>query len=830
MEDKNDQFPPNKCGLNYSHLPCLVFNFGSQQVLFCCEAAPILNSKATGSPPSPPPPYKCRDIWTGSSPRGRPRRAKWGPSPSPLAHTHPLARRTICCLHPSQTRPPDTGRTAARRPAPGPRTSAQCVPAIAHPALPPHPGEHGPAPAPVHTQTPAAAPAPVPGPAPRAPLPHPRPGPEPAPRAPAGTHYPGGHRAGRVPPFAAVTPPSSSCDSGPQDRKHSRLQQSTMAAAPVPDPAQNQQPPLSAPPFLSPPHPLLGPAGFSREWRRCGAPRAAGLARRAPPRGGALTSATVEGLPRGGSGPGKRPRRWRGGRRAGGRRGGRGCCRRRCQTGARGPDPRVAIVARPAPRTPDAGLPAGSGPRGHASGPLVVTPPGCFFPRVLVVGTNPIHRNSQLGSEGEFDEILGCEGWDEIPRDARRWERQERPGSRERASERASSPDSGVAGPGARPPCRRRCLPSPVAESLCCAGWKLGCRSGSRAEFGEAGADPCGPGRGGLRSRENVNFTPGPERDRGLVGPRAALGPARSRQSTSFVPAATGPRAAVLPRPRPALGSPPTVLLRRKHHRHHHNHPLQPPSGSVAMWVPSRAYPLPPRRGTSHLSPAPVRLPLPSFASAPPASRADGLRLSHPSGASPPGPARGARGWEPRGQAVGVGPMDRRGAATCEVCPVAGAGHPRGSLCGSGSPATRLGLRRPASPPRRALCSSPPSAGSLPPFAFPAPPNYFHEPHDRNLVARGRAGPAAGGFSPPSPCIYLLCVVPSRAKQLQSVVELFKFIPLCILQYPPFFPCPLNNKRFAILGNFIPKSPFTFLREGKKPSKGEKCVWIKFKV
>lgn len=50
-------------------------------------------------------------------------------------------------------------------------------------------------------------------------------------------------------------------------------------------------------PALPPPPPpcALSPARFSRDWRRCGVAGSCGRARRAPPRGGALTAAAVEG-------------------------------------------------------------------------------------------------------------------------------------------------------------------------------------------------------------------------------------------------------------------------------------------------------------------------------------------------------------------------------------------------------------------------------------------------------------------------------------------------------------------------------------------------------
>lgn len=70
-----------------------------------------------------------------------------------------------------------------------------------------------------------------------------------------------------------------------------------MATAPLSDPAQNQPPPLKAPPFSSP-H-FTDSADISREGRRCGGPESCGRARSTLPRGGALTAATVEGLPPG---------------------------------------------------------------------------------------------------------------------------------------------------------------------------------------------------------------------------------------------------------------------------------------------------------------------------------------------------------------------------------------------------------------------------------------------------------------------------------------------------------------------------------------------------
>lgn len=35
------------------------------------------------------------------------------------------------------------------------------------------------------------------------------------------------------------------------------------------------------------------------------------------------------------------------------------------------------------------------------------------------------------------------------------------------------------------------------------------------------------------------------------------------------------------------------------------------------------------------------------------------------------------------------------------------------------------------------------------------------------------------------------------------MAELLKFIPLCILQYPPFFPLPSKQQAFRHLGQFL---------------------------
>lgn len=56
---------------------------------------------------------------------------------------------------------------------------------------------------------------------------------------------------------------------------------------------------------------------------------------------------------------------------------------------------------------------------------------------------------------------------------------------------------------------------------------------------------------------------------------------------------------------------------------------------------------------------------------------------------------------------------------------------------------------------------------------------------------------------------------------------MLKFIPLCILQYPPFF-CPLNNEPFAILGKFLfPSLPVSVRRERVEILKS---FWIRLKV
>lgn len=69
--------------------------------------------------------------------------------------------------------------------------------------------------------------------------------------------------------------------------------------------------------------------------------------------------------------------------------------------------------------------------------------------------------------------------------------------------------------------------------------------------------------------------------------------------------------------------------------------------------------------------------------------------------------------------------------------------------------------------------------------------------------ARRRCGPAAAGPCGPLAFIFCACrFLVHRNKQLQPLAELLKFVPLCILQYPPFF-CPLNNEPFAILGKFL---------------------------
>lgn len=84
----------------------------------------------------------------------------------------------------------------------------------------------------------------------------------------------------------------------------------------------------------------------------------------------------------------------------------------------------------------------------------------------------------------------------------------------------------------------------------------------------------------------------------------------------------------------------------------------------------------------------------------------------------------------------------------------------------------------------------------------PAGPGRGSCPELRRAEQRGAGRRGEARRLPP--CRSPLCAPGSLAqsqKRLQPLAELLKFIPLCILQYPPFF-CPLNNKPFAILGKF----------------------------
>ncbi|XDA72647.1 hypothetical protein R6Z07F_002929 [Ovis aries] len=134
------------------------------------------------------------------------------------------------------------------------------------------------------------------------PLPHPRPRLEPPPREPET----------RGPQFTTPAPDLAlnRVSPAPNDhpaafllgvlglylRQNSRPR-STMASAQLPDPAQNQPPPLNAPPFSSPR--LRGLPRVLARLVELRGPESCGRARRTPPRGGALTAATVEGLPPG---------------------------------------------------------------------------------------------------------------------------------------------------------------------------------------------------------------------------------------------------------------------------------------------------------------------------------------------------------------------------------------------------------------------------------------------------------------------------------------------------------------------------------------------------
>lgn len=134
------------------------------------------------------------------------------------------------------------------------------------------------------------------------PLPHPRPRLEPPPREPET----------RSPQFITPAPDlalNRVCPA-PSDHtaafflgvlglylKQNSRPRSTMASAQLPDPAQNQPPPLNAPPFSSPR--LRGLRRVLARLVELRGSESCGRARRTPPRGGALTAATVEGLPPG---------------------------------------------------------------------------------------------------------------------------------------------------------------------------------------------------------------------------------------------------------------------------------------------------------------------------------------------------------------------------------------------------------------------------------------------------------------------------------------------------------------------------------------------------
>lgn len=82
----------------------------------------------------------------------------------------------------------------------------------------------------------------------------------------------------------------------------------------------------------------------------------------------------------------------------------------------------------------------------------------------------------------------------------------------------------------------------------------------------------------------------------------------------------------------------------------------------------------------------------------------------------------------------------------------------------------------------------------------------------------GRAGPGAGAVPRTaglSAFLFCACRFPvKRSRQPRPAAGPWKFIPLCILQYPPFF-CPLNNEPLAILGRILfPSPPVSPRREG----------------
>lgn len=57
------------------------------------------------------------------------------------------------------------------------------------------------------------------------------------------------------------------------------------------------------------------------------------------------------------------------------------------------------------------------------------------------------------------------------------------------------------------------------------------------------------------------------------------------------------------------------------------------------------------------------------------------------------------------------------------------------------------------------------------------------------------------------------------------MAELLKFIPLCILQYPPFFPLPSKQQAFRHLGQFLfPSLPFFIFEKGKEGVERQKSV------
>ncbi|KAM4859202.1 uncharacterized protein RHO17_015312 isoform 1-T1 [Thomomys bottae] len=236
-------------------------------------------------------------------------------------------------------------------------------------------------------------------------------------------------------------------------------------------------------------------------------------------------------------------------------------------------------------------------------------------------------------------------------------------GERSRGRAPASRRDSGVEvpTPGRPPP------PPPPPPLFTLAGRRVpllcwleeGVPLGIPGGVWGGGPDRRGPGGAGVRSRENVNFTPGP--GAGPGSGRAARRPRARPQRPVHLLCAGRHRAArrrpARPRPAPARVAANSFAEAKKKEKEKKNNqppppePQQPASGCGAAGAPRPARPRPPGRGTSHVAPTPERLPLPSFASAPPASPADGLRLSHPGEAS----------LEPGSWAVGVGRRTRAG-------------------------------------------------------------------------------------------------------------------------------------------------------------------------